>query len=69
VRQAFCRADPFGIVQLDALSFHELEKAFAVTAHFALHFGQRGKLFAFRLRDILSRDLRPSLCAPLGFRQ
>jgi len=45
------------------LRFDELEKAFAVSSHVAVDFGQRGKVFAFGLADILSRDLRSSLCA------
>jgi hypothetical protein len=50
------------------LAFDELYEAFAVAAHVALHFGERGKFFAFGLGDVLSRDLRPSLCALDGFR-
>jgi hypothetical protein len=50
--------------QFDALRSHELHQPFAVAADIALHFGQLGKVFAFGLRDVLSRDLRPSLCAP-----
>jgi hypothetical protein len=45
------------------LGFDKLYKAFAVAAYVALHFGERGKFFAFGLGDVLSRDLRPSLCA------
>ena len=52
------------ITKLDALRFDELEQPFAVSADVALDFGQRGKFFAFGLADVLSRDLRPSLCAP-----
>ena len=51
------------------MRFRELEKAFAVSAHVAVDFGQRGEVFAFGLADILSRDLRPSLCAPDVIRQ
>jgi hypothetical protein len=50
------------------LTFDKLDEAFAVAAHVALHFSQRRKFFAFGLRDVLSRDLRPSLCAPDGSR-
>jgi hypothetical protein len=53
----------FGVVESDALAFDELYEAFAVAAHVALHFGERRKFFAFGLGDVLSRDLRPSLCA------
>jgi hypothetical protein len=48
------------------LGFDELEQAFAVSAYVAIDFGQCWEFFAFRLSDILSRDLRPSLCAPDG---
>jgi hypothetical protein len=52
-----------GEAKLDALGFHELEQAFAVSAHVAIDFGQGWEFFAFGLTDILSRDLRLSLCA------
>jgi hypothetical protein len=51
------------------LAFDELYEAFPVSAHFALYFGKRGKFFAFGLRDVLSRDLRPSLCVLDGIRE
>ena len=63
VGQTLGGSNSFGIIQLDALRFDELDQPFAVAAHVALHFGQRGKFFAFGLADVLSRDLRPSLCA------
>ena len=69
IRQALGRADFFRIVQCDSLSLDELYEAFAVAAHIALYFGERGKLFAFGLDNVLSRDLRPSPCAPVGSRQ
>jgi hypothetical protein len=39
----------------------KLYDTFPVAAPVALHFGQRGKLLAFGLSDVLSRDLWPSL--------
>jgi len=51
------------IGQRNALGFHELYQSFAVTADIALHFGHGWKIFAFGLVDVLSRDLRSSLCA------
>jgi hypothetical protein len=51
------------------LRFNELKQTFAVSAHVAIDFGQRGKFLAFGLADILSRDLRPSLCALDGTRE
>jgi len=64
MRETFRGSNSFGETKLDALRFHELEQAFAVFAHVAVNFGQRGKVFALRLGNVLSRDLRPSLCAP-----
>ena len=63
MRQAFRGANPFGIAKLDALRFDEPKKALTVAADIALHFGQCREFFALGLRDVLSRDLRPSLCA------
>jgi hypothetical protein len=68
IRQALGGCDVFGVVECDALAFDELYEAFPVAAHVALDFGQCGEFFAFGLRDVLSRDLRPSLCAPDGSR-
>jgi len=69
VRQAFGGRDVFGVIERDVLAFDKLYKPFAVAAYVALHFGERGKFFAFGLGDVLSRDLRPSLCALDGCRQ
>jgi hypothetical protein len=63
IRETLGGSNSFGETKLDALRFYELEKAFAVSAHVAVDFGQSGKLFAFGLSNVLSRDLRPSLCA------
>ena len=64
VRQTFRGSNALGVVQFHALRFHELEQAFAVSAYIAFHFGEGWQLVAFGLADVLSRDLRPSLCAP-----
>ena len=69
MRETFCGSNSLGEAKLDALRFDELEQAFAVSAHVSVDFGQRGKVFAFRLGNVLSRDLRPSLCAPDGIRE
>jgi hypothetical protein len=45
------------------LFLHECEKAFTVLAYVAADLAYGGKLCAIGLADILSRDLRPSLCA------
>ena len=63
IRETLGGSNSLGETKLDALRFHELEQAFAVSAHVAIDFGQRGEFFAFGLSDVLSRDLRPSLCA------
>jgi len=63
MRETLRGSNSFGETKLDALRFNELEQAFAVSAHVAIDFGQCWKFFAFGLADILSRDLRPSLCA------
>ena len=63
IRETFCGSNFFGETNLDALRFNELEKSVAVPAHVAVDFGQSWKLFAFGLSNVLSRDLRPSLCA------
>ena len=63
MRETFRGSNSLGEVKLDTLRFDELKQTFAVSAHVAVDFGQCGKVFAFGLADILSRDLRPSLCA------
>ena len=68
MRETLRGSNSLGETKLDALRFHELEQTFAVSAHVAIDFGQCGKFFAFGLADVLSRDLRPSLCAPDGSR-
>ena len=69
MRETFCGSNSLGEAKLDALRFHELEQAFAVSAHVAIDFGQSRKVFAFRLGNVLSRDLRPSLCVLDGIRE
>jgi hypothetical protein len=68
VRETLGGCNALGEAQLDVLPFHELEQPFAVSAHVAADFGEGGKFLAFGLRDVLSRDLRPSLCPLDGFR-
>ena len=68
MRETLCGSNSLGEAKLDALRFHELEQTFAVSAHVAIDFGQYWEFFAFGLADILSRDLRPSLCALDGCR-
>jgi len=66
MRETFCWSNSLREAKLNALPFHELEQTFAVSAHVAVDFGQCWEFLAFGLADILSRDLRPSLCAPDG---
>ena len=69
MRKTLRGSNSLGEAKLDALRFNELEQTFAVSAHVAIDFGQCWEFFAFGLADILSRDLRPSLCAPDGIRE
>ncbi len=68
MREALRGSNSLRETNLDALRFNELKQTFAVAAHIAVYFGQGGEFLAFGLTDILSRDLRPSLCALDGFR-
>jgi hypothetical protein len=63
MRETLGGSNSLGEAKLDALRFQELEQPFAVSAHISVYFGQGGQFVAFGLPDILSRDLRPSLCA------
>ena len=49
IRKTLRGSNSLGETNLDALRFHELEQAFAVSAHVAIDFGQRWKFFAFGL--------------------
>jgi hypothetical protein len=69
MRKTLRGGNSLGEADLDALRFHELEQTFAISAHVAIDFGQCWEFFAFGLTDVLSRDLRPSLCAPDGIRK
>ena len=64
MRKTLRGSNSLGETKLDVLRFDELEQAFAVSAHVAVDFGQCWKFLAFGLANVLSRDLRPSLCAP-----
>src|SRR5579872_1552523 len=52
MRKTLRWSNSLGEAKLDALRFHELEQPFAVSAHIAVYFGQRGEFFAFGLADI-----------------
>jgi hypothetical protein len=69
MRKTLRGSNSLGETKFNALRFHELEQTFAVTANVAIDFGQCWEFFAFGLANVLSRDLRPSPCAPVGSRQ
>src|SRR5579863_9301858 len=65
MRETFCGSNSLGEAKLDALRFHELEQAFAVSAHVAIDFGQCWEFFAFGLSDIKNVDGPESVQRPL----
>jgi hypothetical protein len=69
IRKTLRRSNSLGEAKLNALRFYELEQAVAVSAYIAIDFGQCWEFPAFGLTDVLSRDLRPSLCPPDGIRE
>src|SRR5437899_92265 len=56
MRETLCGSNSFGEAKLDALRFHELEQALAVSAYVAIHFGQSGKIFALGLGNVENID-------------
>jgi hypothetical protein len=46
------------------MTLHVLDEPFPIAGDIAFNISEGGQFFAFGLADILSRDLRPSLCAP-----
>ena len=68
MRETLRGGNSLGETKLDTLRFDELKQTFAVSAHVAIDFGQCWEFLAFGLTDVLSRDLRPSLCALDGCR-
>ncbi len=69
MRKTLRRCNALGKAKLDILRFDELKQTFAESTHIALHFAQCRQFLAFSLANVLSRDLRPSPCAPVGSRQ
>ena len=63
LRQAFGEADFLRVTQFNALRSHKLHQPFPVPGNLAFDFSKLGQFLAFGLADVLSRDLRPSLCA------
>src|SRR5580692_3179812 len=68
IRETFCGSNSLGEAKLDALSFHELEQTFAVSAHVAIDFGQCWEFFAFGLADVENIDGPESVQRPLTLR-
>src|SRR5580658_3356191 len=68
MRKTLRGSNSLGEAKLDALRFHELEQAFAVSAHVAIDFGQCWEFFAFRLTDIKNVDGPESVQRPLTVR-
>src|ERR1700686_93681 len=68
MRKTLRGSNSFGETNLDALRFHELEQAFAVSAHVAIDFGQGGQFLAFGLADIENVDGPESVQCPLALR-
>jgi len=56
MRKTFCGSSSLGEAKLDALRFHELEQTFAVSAHVAIDFGERRKVFAVGLGNVENID-------------
>src|ERR1700693_3235505 len=65
MRETLRGSNALGKAKLDALRFHELKQTFAVSAHVAIDFGQRGKVFAFGLADIENVDGPETVQRPL----
>ncbi|SRR5258705_8138752 len=63
-RDASGGCDVNGMHDRNGLPCQPCRQAFAKTNHVALDLGQMGEVVSGGLADILSRDLRPSLCAP-----
>src|SRR6266853_5746626 len=56
MRETLRGSNSLGEAKLDTLRFHELEQAFAVSAHVAIDFGQCWEFLAFGLADIEDID-------------
>src|SRR5208337_2361940 len=65
MRETFRGSNSLGESKLNALRFHELQQAFAVSAHVAIDFGQCREFLAFGLADIENVDGPESVQRPL----
>src|SRR5579863_2514667 len=68
IRETLRGSNSLGETNLDALRFHELEQAFAVSAHVAIDFGQCWEFLAFGLSDVKNVDGPESVQRPLTLR-
>src|ERR1700731_1539014 len=68
MRKTLRGSNSLGEAKLDALRFHELEQAFAVSAHVAVDFGQCWEFLAFGLADIENVNGSKSVQRPLTLR-
>jgi len=69
VAHAQCRCNPFVELKRDVLLCEKINEPGTLLADFAGDFVlELRQVFALGLRHVLSRDLRPSLCALDGFR-
>src|ERR1700722_1751031 len=70
MRKTLRGSNLFGEAKLHTLRCHEVEKAFAVSAHVAIDFGQRGKVFAFGLGNVEnihgSESVQPDIAISLA---
>ena len=70
IRHASCGCNLVGVFQLDSLGRRKVGQLVQFVAYFALERAAKVWQFcAFGLAHILSRDLRPSLCALDGIRE
>jgi hypothetical protein len=65
VAQAKRGGDLLGKDKFDALTLNERKQTVVVLTHVAVYLAHGGKLDAFGLLHILSRDLRPGFYAPM----
>src|ERR1035438_1201440 len=68
MRKTLRGRNSLGEAKLDALRFHELKQAFAVSAYVAIDFGQCWEFFAFGLTDVKNVDGPESVQCPLTLR-
>src|ERR1700675_1393745 len=68
MRETFCGSNSLGEIKLDALRFHELEQALAVSAHVAIDFGECWEFLSFGLGNVENIDGPESVPRPVTLR-